>query len=46
MKGHALLDLLVSLVVLMALIAGVKLLINPLPDDGIAGDIKKFLMLA
>ena len=46
MKTHALLDLIVSLVVLIALISGVKLAINPLPDDGILGDIKKFLMLA
>jgi hypothetical protein len=46
MKTHALLDLLVSLVVLMSLFAAVKLALASVPDDGIPGDIKKFLMLA
>lgn len=44
--SHPLVQLLVSLVVLMALFAGAKLLLIKLPDDGIIGDLKHFLMLA
>lgn len=39
-------DLFVSLLVLMAMFAVVKLLMNKLPDSGIVGDIKHFFMLA
>lgn len=39
-------ELLVSLLVLMAMFAGVKLLISKLPSGGIVGDLKNFFMLA
>lgn len=46
MKDNKIIDLLVSVVVLMSLFSGVKLVINRLPDDGIVGDLKKFWMIA
>ena len=39
-------ELLVSLLVLMAMFAAVKLLMSHLSDGGIVGDIKHFFMLA
>lgn len=48
MKWHELpvVELLVSLLVLMAMFAGMKLVLNRLPDSGLLGDIKHFFMLA
>lgn len=40
------LELLVSLVVLMAMFAGMKLAMSKLPDSGIVGDVKHFFQLA
>lgn len=40
------LELLVSLLVLMAMFAGVKLALAKVPDSGIIGDLKHFFMLA
>jgi len=39
-------ELLVSLLVLMAMFAAVKLLLSHLSDGGIIGDLKHFFMLA
>ena len=44
--SHPLVNLLISLVVLMFLMAGVKMALASAPDGGIIGDIKKILMLA
>lgn len=48
MKWHEwpIVELLVSLLVLMAMFAGVKLLMSKLPESGVVGDIKHFFMLA
>ena len=46
MKDHPVGKLLVSVVVIMILIAGVKLSITKVTDDGLIGDVKKLLMLA
>lgn len=40
------LELFVSLLVLMAMFAAVKLLMSPLPDNGIVGNLKHFFSLA
>jgi len=45
-KDWPVMELLVSLLVLMAMFAGVKLLLVKLPDGGIVGNIKNFFMLA
>jgi hypothetical protein len=44
--AHPLVNLLVSVLVLMSLFAGVKLMLNKLPEGGIVGDVKHFFSLA
>jgi hypothetical protein len=39
-------ELIISLLVLMALFAAMKLVLAKLPDGGILGDLKHFFMLA
>lgn len=39
-------ELVVSLLVLMAMFAAVKLLLAKLPEAGVVGDLKHFFMLA
>lgn len=39
-------ELLVSLLVLMAMFSAVKLVMSHLPESGIVGDIKHFFLLA
>jgi hypothetical protein len=43
---HPLINLLISVIVIMALISGAKLAMQSFPDTGILGDLKKFFMLA
>jgi len=43
---HPIVELLINVLVLMAMIAGVKMLLNLMSDGGVLGDIKKFFMLA
>jgi hypothetical protein len=43
---YPLVELVVSLLVLMAMFAAVKLLMTHLPDGGVVGDVKHFFALA
>lgn len=45
-KDSAIVELFVSLIVLMAMFAGMKLAMSKLPDNGIVGDVKHFFQLA
>lgn len=44
--NHPITELMLNVLVLMAVIAGMKLLLNLAPDGGLVGDVKKFFMLA
>lgn len=44
--NHHLFELAVNVLVIMALIAATKMLLNLAPDGGFVGDVKKFFMLA
>lgn len=45
-KDWPIVELIISLIVLMAMFAAMKLILAKLPNGGLVGDIKGFFMLA